>query len=277
MSKNLNIVIKIPKKRIKNANASMNHMVSAAKTAWIRDNTFEIWKDTIHEQLNITAVEPTIETVIELKEETVETLKTLEELKEKIEEAKAQLKKHESEDSEYKQYKKERGILLRKKDKDTKKIAELSEKIDEYDKVTNEIKSTIRRRTQTWRNVRNKEMPKVKKDKRSVETQNRRRYIEAKIEANKFQHIFDECFVVIKVHNITNRDFDAPNFYPTVKAIIDAGTDTGVLWEDDNNRIIKSMIFLPGKNIDRDNYVFDINIVSDINSMTELIEENKNE
>lgn len=50
------------------------------------------------------------------------------------------------------------------------------------------------------------------------------------------------CDVTIKVFAPTKRRMDAPNWYPTVKALLDGMTDAN-LWSDDNNDVIKRTIF----------------------------------
>lgn len=53
------------------------------------------------------------------------------------------------------------------------------------------------------------------------------------------------CHIGIVVCPPSDRRMDAPNWYPTVKALIDGLTDAGI-FEDDNNKVIRSMIFIPG-------------------------------
>lgn len=53
------------------------------------------------------------------------------------------------------------------------------------------------------------------------------------------------CTVDILLYSPTRRKLDPPNFYPTVKALIDGLTDAG-LWVDDNHEVIQSMAFKYG-------------------------------
>lgn len=53
------------------------------------------------------------------------------------------------------------------------------------------------------------------------------------------------CHIGIRICPPTKRRMDAPNWYPTVKALIDGLTDAGV-FTDDNNNVITSMTFFPG-------------------------------
>ena len=56
------------------------------------------------------------------------------------------------------------------------------------------------------------------------------------------------CRVGIRVYPPTRRRMDTPNWYPTVKPLIDGLTDAGV-FTDDNNTVITSMTFIPGNEI----------------------------
>lgn len=52
------------------------------------------------------------------------------------------------------------------------------------------------------------------------------------------------CHVIIKISAPTKRKADAPNWYPTIKPLLDGMTLSGV-WEDDNNDVITSLTFVP--------------------------------
>lgn len=53
------------------------------------------------------------------------------------------------------------------------------------------------------------------------------------------------CHICICVCPPTKRRMDAPNWYPTVKALIDGLTDAGI-FEDDNDKVITSHLFYRG-------------------------------
>lgn len=57
----------------------------------------------------------------------------------------------------------------------------------------------------------------------------------------KFKH----CNVRVIVYPPSNRRVDPPNFYPTVKPIIDGMTDAGV-WDDDDWKHLNEMTFAHG-------------------------------
>ncbi|MGQ7329569.1 hypothetical protein ACTGUS_11095 [Streptococcus suis] len=50
------------------------------------------------------------------------------------------------------------------------------------------------------------------------------------------------CGLVVTIYAPTERRMDPPNFYPTVKALVDGMTDAGI-WTDDNHEVIKFMTF----------------------------------
>ena len=54
------------------------------------------------------------------------------------------------------------------------------------------------------------------------------------------------CGLVVTIYAPTKRRMDPPNFYPTVKALVDGMTDAGI-WTDDNHEVIKYMVFKYGR------------------------------
>ena len=68
------------------------------------------------------------------------------------------------------------------------------------------------------------------------------------------------CGLVVTIYAPTRRRMDPPNFYPTVKALIDGMTDAG-LWIDDNHEIIKYMTFeFGGLSQIKDKYKIEIEV-----------------
>lgn len=79
------------------------------------------------------------------------------------------------------------------------------------------------------------------------------------------QELFNEdnkCSVIVTVHPPTKHRMDAPNWYPTVKAIIDGFTDAG-LWSDDNDNIVKTFTFKSGDITSNNKYKLEIEIRED--------------
>jgi Holliday junction resolvase RusA-like endonuclease len=65
-----------------------------------------------------------------------------------------------------------------------------------------------------------------------------------KIETPKFTKN-KPCKILVETFSPTNRKYDPPNIYPTIKALQDGMTDAN-LFEDDNFTIVKSMTFKHG-------------------------------
>lgn len=59
---------------------------------------------------------------------------------------------------------------------------------------------------------------------------------------------FKRCHVKVVVYPPSRRRVDPPNFYPSVKPIIDGMTDANV-WEDDDWKHLEAMTFVHGGDI----------------------------
>lgn len=62
------------------------------------------------------------------------------------------------------------------------------------------------------------------------------------------------CYVIVHVAPPTNRRMDPPNWYPTVKALVDGLTDMR-LFDDDNKSTITGFLFLDEPKTDNKKYV----------------------
>lgn len=98
-------------------------------------------------------------------------------------------------------------------------------------------------------------------EQRKAERERRKRLIRARLDLNRDRRIFQGpvCFHV-RVHNISSHYFDSPNAWPTVKPIQDAATNTGIVWDDDNNSCIPVTTFQGGEQLGHD-YVIDVLVV----------------
>lgn len=67
------------------------------------------------------------------------------------------------------------------------------------------------------------------------------------------------CFVIVTVCPPTKRHMDAPNWYPTVKPLLDGMTDAEI-FSDDNDKIITSTTFIRGEQTRNGKYTFVIDI-----------------
>lgn len=77
------------------------------------------------------------------------------------------------------------------------------------------------------------------------------------------------CYIGVVVCPPTRRRMDAPNWYPTVKALIDGLTDAGI-FDDDNNKVIRSMTFIPGPKTDNKKYRIEIDIREGVNPIWQI-------
>lgn len=77
------------------------------------------------------------------------------------------------------------------------------------------------------------------------------------------------CYIGVIVCPPTRRRMDAPNWYPTVKALVDGLTDAGV-FEDDNNKIITSMTFIPGPKTENKKYRIEIVIREGVDGLWQI-------
>lgn len=67
------------------------------------------------------------------------------------------------------------------------------------------------------------------------------------------------CHIIVQISPPSNRRMDAPNWYPTVKALMDGLTDAGV-FKDDNDKVITSFTFIPGTKTDNGLYHIDLEV-----------------
>lgn len=261
--KKLTLTFSIPKNRIKNANTPMNYIVSANKSAWIREYSEKIWVDAIKEQFGIIALEPDLNSLptIEKSEELVAVLDRINKIEDEILETN-EILEHCKKNNKIKEWKKELRVAKKEKNEDI--TTELENKIYDHEQKISVLKAKIKRLKSLKSSVKSKNDKNIKKELRKINNAERKNYIDAKLNLNKNNRLFETCAVIVKISNITNREFDAPNFYPTVKPILDAGTDTGILWEDDNNSIITGgMLFLKGNHQNRDSYIIEIEVVDE--------------
>ena len=72
------------------------------------------------------------------------------------------------------------------------------------------------------------------------------------------------CGLVVTIFAPTKRRMDPPNFYPTVKALVDGMTDAGI-WTDDNHEVIKYMVFkYGGLSGIKDKYKIEIEVMEEV-------------
>ena len=69
------------------------------------------------------------------------------------------------------------------------------------------------------------------------------------------------CHIVVHIHPPTSRRMDAPNWYPTIKPLIDGLTDMR-MFEDDNDDVITAYTFIKGGKTENKKYCIILEIRS---------------
>lgn len=69
-------------------------------------------------------------------------------------------------------------------------------------------------------------------------------YYQTKKPSNPFSKE-NPCLVIVTIHPPTKKRMDPPNWYPTIKALLDGMVDRGV-FTDDNSDVIKQFTFEQG-------------------------------
>jgi crossover junction endodeoxyribonuclease RusA len=264
MTKILRATFSIPQSKYKSANIPVNWLVGGIKSAWIREYSERVWADAIKDQFGVVALEPKPEDlqVFELSSESKESLKELEELNSKLKDIESERTAHDTKISEYKEWKTQ--LRQAKKAKKPDEIERLESLIHDYDEKLAVLKASKKRTQSTITSKKRLNSKTTDKELRKVNLAKRKDYIKKKIEANAENHIFQQCFVKVWVSNITAHESDAANSFPTLKAILDGGTDTGILWPDDNNTIIRGgVLFLGAKKSTDKEYKLRVEISSE--------------
>lgn len=264
--KPLKAVFTIPKKHFKSSNMALGHIVAAQKSAWIRQYAGPVWEEAVLEQFGIKALEPTEDqlTKIPVSDEVQTVMDQVKELEAEVASVTAERKDHEAKVDTYKAAKAELRALKRKKDDPAAVAATVDKELEiaEYETTLDALKASQKRLKATLQSVKKRHGKDISKELRRVNNAERRNYLAKKLEINSHQQLFTECAVVVTAHNISKHLFDAPNFYPTVKPILDGATDAGVVWEDDNNTVITGgVLFQAGEHLSRENYVIEIEVV----------------
>lgn len=264
--KPLRAVFTIPKKNFKSSNMALGHIVAAQKSAWIRQYAGPVWEAAVLEQFGITAIEPTEDQLdkVPVTDEVQKVLDQVKDLEAEILEVTNERKEYEDRADQHKTAKADlRGLKRLKNDPESaSKIVEKELEIAEYETALDSLKASQKRLKATLQAVKRRHGKEITKELRRVNNAERRNYLAKKLELNSHQQLFTECAVVVTAHNISKHLFDAPNFYPTVKPILDGATDAGVVWEDDNNTVITGgVLFQSGEHLSRDNYIIEIEVV----------------
>lgn len=283
----LYVRFEIPVKKWLSSNQRLNYMIAASKSSWIVSNMQETWKAAIEKQFNITPIIPDDETVSkyykqpkivnEIKStknnssdnenvklgEDEDALKAAETrliiLKNMLEQWKALNEKA------YIKLKKTYSLKHNDNHIDDSSLPENNGSEFEYaqylrlKKEREELKDRVNRQSKNVTSIRKAVNKTLIKNITSNSKALKRAVIKATREVNADNRLFNEPVRFrVRIHNISKHYFDSPNSYPTIKPLQDAGTNTGILWEDDNNSCVQMVTFQGAEMLSKENYVVDI-------------------
>lgn len=283
----LYVRFEIPVKKWLSSNQRLNYMIAASKSSWIVSNMQETWKAAIEKQFNITPIIPDDETVSkyykqpkivnEIKStknnssdnenvklgEDEDALKAAETrliiLKNMFEQWKALNEKA------YIKLKKTYSLKHNDNHIDDSSLPENNGSEFEYaqylrlKKEREELKDRVNRQSKNVTSIKKAVNKTLIKNITSNSKALKRAVIKATREVNADNRLFNEPVRFrVRIHNISKHYFDSPNSYPTIKPLQDAGTNTGILWEDDNNSCVQMVTFQGAEMLSKENYVVDI-------------------
>lgn len=283
----LYVRFEIPVKKWLSSNQRLNYMIAASKSSWIVSNMQETWKAAIEKQFNITPIIPDDETVSkyykrpkivnEIKStknnssdnenvklgEDGDALKAAETrliiLKNMLEQWKALNEKA------YIKLKKTYSLKHNDSHINDSSLPENNGGAFEYaqylrlKKEREELKDRVNRQSKNVTSIKKAVNKTLIKNITSNSKALKRAVIKATREVNANNRLFNEPVRFrVRIHNISKHYFDSPNSYPTIKPLQDAGTNTGILWEDDNNSCVQMVTFQGAEMLSKENYVVDI-------------------
>ena len=257
-AKELRVRFDVPKKLYGNSNARNNDRQKAMMSAKLRNAIAPpVWETAIRKQFGITALEPTdwdhpkrheTNTEARTREEMEDQTNAVNQASRQVEELTANIAGLKD---ELKVVRKQHG-----------NVDAIRSERDEAESRLKEAKAGLRSESKLLTRCRNAYRKAVSRNDRRISTADHKAYLKAKAELNKDRMLFPgTVFMMVRSNIITNHDFDAPNCWPILKPLQDGGTDTGILWRDDNNRIIKWTTFYGGCRASRDFYVLEVKVV----------------
>lgn len=256
--KTLTVRFDVPREWYKGSNTRDNDRVSSRKSAWLRAHAEEAWLTALSTEWGITPIEPAddswektdkskltpseqdardrLDSQQVVMDEVEASLSTVEEC---IAEAKTRLAGLKRGSTEY------ASVMA-----DRRKLEDEAKALRQRKRLESKLLTRCKHR---WEAVHSKQ-----ESRRS--SVDRKAYLEAKAKANLLagRMLFPgKTRLTIRCCVPTAHVFDAPNCWPTVKPLQDGGTDSCVLWRDDNNEIIESTTFVGGGKSDNGAYVIE--------------------
>lgn len=251
--KRIHVVFCVPRKRYKNSNTGGNRMVDQSKSQWLRSYAEQVWVHALESQHELTAVEPdedtwrTSDVSSDNTDGYAERVAAQEDMVSRasaaVDELKADSKTITALKREY-----------RKTGNDA-----TGERIAEYEKQLADARDNLKYEKKLLTMLRAEQRKTTRKAESKLRSTERKAYLTEKARVNADRRLFNGTVrMMVRTNMVTDHVFDAPNSWPSVKPIQDGGTDTGILWEDDNNTFITSTTFYGGWRASREYYVIEI-------------------
>lgn len=245
---------RIPVNKWRDSNQRLDPVVAGIRSSWIVDEMEKTWRAAVKDQFGLEPVEPTDEDVrahmkpAKLKDDS-EQRADLERMEGRLAALQASLASWDDGN------KRELERLKRRKDRSDADTARMDALMAERDGLKERVSRQSKAVTKARQALRKTA---DRNDRESMKAWKRAR-IKARRDLNEDSRLFKgQVRFHVRVHNVTKHLYDAPNAYPTVKPLEDAGTNTGILWLDDNNECIPLTTFRGGGMLERERYVIDV-------------------
>ncbi len=242
--KSLTITFEIPKDKYKGSNTSQNDRILRAKTTWLREQGGRAWAEAIKKEFGLEAIEPEESSWRKASTDLTPTEQSaydaFTEQSTAVDNIRLQMTAAEKTIQQ--------GKDLRSKEKrNSPGWKRFSGRINALEADLKELKRRLRLESKLLTKTKNAWEKARSRQNARRSTADRKEYLKAKAKANEDRLLFPgQVELMIQSNVVTGHDFDAPNCWPSVKPLQDGGTDTCVLWHDDNNRWIKRTTFYGG-------------------------------
>ena len=244
----------IPKEHYKGSNTGDNDIVSRQKSAWLRAYGEKVWGSAIEHEFGLTALEPS-SWELSSTDYTPTERKTFDDYEAQRGVVSSLVDKISLMESNLSSLKTRNKAVPRS----SYEHGELSGKIRLMEDELKDVKRQHRLESKILTRYRNLFRKTHERQDRRRSHADRKSYIKEKLALNDKRLLFPGIVRFdVRSNVITKHDFDAPNCWPTLKPLQDGGTDTCVLWHDDNNNFIKHTSFYGGGKVSKDEYVIDV-------------------
>lgn len=258
----LRIRFMIPRERYKGSNTNDVPVTSRRKSAWLRSYGERAWAAALEKEYGLVALEPgswitastdLTPTEARARDALDEQQRIVDALSSDVDNAARRLEGLKA------NVKKVRGECSRT----SAAYTEVRADADDAEAALKLLRKRMRLESKLLTRSRNAFKSAHGKQDRRRNSTNRKSYIKARMALNEDRLLFPGTVTLdVRSNIVTAHDFDAPNCWPTVKPLQDGGTDTCILWRDDNNKFIRRTSFYGGGIVSRDKYAIDMVVSS---------------